>query len=250
MKQFAMKTAEKDSFLRDVTLHTAILKEFGRELGPDSQVLDFGCGSGNLVLAYREAGLKAFGVDVILAEETEFLRLIPKASYRIPFEDNTFDFLFSNSVLEHVRDLPAALTEMKRVLKPRGVSLHLFPPKARPIEPHVFVPWGGLIRNRPWLLLWASLGVRSPYQKGLDIRQVAEKNYNYLHDKTFYRSRQELQTQICAKFQNLVFADSEMIKCSYGGARRLSPFIKILPSLARCYGAFHNRCIFFEKLAA
>jgi ubiquinone/menaquinone biosynthesis C-methylase UbiE len=104
---------------RDAELHRSILKEFGRELNADSLILDFGCGDGQMVRQYRSAGLQAVGVDVTLAEETELLRLIPgDASYRIPFADDTFDFLFSNSVLEHVEDLDSALAEIHRVLKP------------------------------------------------------------------------------------------------------------------------------------
>jgi|GEM_PF-1875569 len=39
---------------------------------------------------------------------------------RLPFADESVDVLISNAVLEHVRDLPAVLAEMNRVLKPGG----------------------------------------------------------------------------------------------------------------------------------
>lgn len=38
----------------------------------------------------------------------------------MPFEDNTFDFLIANHVLEHVNDLETALLEIHRVVKPHG----------------------------------------------------------------------------------------------------------------------------------
>ena len=37
--------------------------------------------------------------------------------FDIPFEDNTFDLVIANSMLYHVRDIDAALSEVKRVLK-------------------------------------------------------------------------------------------------------------------------------------
>lgn len=43
--------------------------------------------------------------------------------HEIPFEENTFDIIFCNHVLEHVNDDFLALREMKRVLKPGGWAI-------------------------------------------------------------------------------------------------------------------------------
>ncbi|MGZ4064841.1 MAG: methyltransferase domain-containing protein, partial [Bacteroidia bacterium] len=40
---------------------------------------------------------------------------------QLPYADASFDVLFCCDVLEHVRDLPAVITEISRVLKPGGV---------------------------------------------------------------------------------------------------------------------------------
>jgi SAM-dependent methyltransferase len=45
----------------------------------------------------------------------------------LPFADASFDFIFSSSVLEHVRDRPAAFAEMRRCLRPGGLMLHIMP---------------------------------------------------------------------------------------------------------------------------
>lgn len=48
---------------------------------------------------------------------------------RLPFEDNTFDIVASHEVFEHIEDVPAAVREIKRVLKPGGITyntVHLF----------------------------------------------------------------------------------------------------------------------------
>jgi hypothetical protein len=116
-----------------------------------------------------------------------------------------------------------------------------------PIEPHVFVPLGGMIRNPPWLFLWAFLGVRNSYQKNLSWVEVARGNHRYLHSRTFYRSKRELQARIRRQFGNVTFADRQMVTHSYGAARRLSPLVKTFPIVASWYGSLHNRCVFFEK---
>ena len=57
-------------------------------------------------------------------------RLRIMSATRMEFPDDSFDFVFSRNVFEHIDDVPAALAEVNRFLKPDGVawiSLHLFP---------------------------------------------------------------------------------------------------------------------------
>jgi SAM-dependent methyltransferase len=237
---------DPQSFMRVVELHRSILSEFDCALTARSRILDFGCGHGGTVHAYRRAGFDAFGADVKVERPAEWLRTIRAVNghYRIPFEDGTFDFLYSTSVLEHVNDLGAALSEMHRVLKPGGAGLHLFPPRGRPIEPHVRVPLGGMVQSRAWLLLWALLGVRNTFQKGLGFSRVARSNYAYLHTQTFYRSKGDLRRRLEEHFRTVVFADRQMIKHSYGRARHLSGLVGLFPPLASWYGSLHQYCVF------
>lgn len=49
---------------------------------------------------------------------------------RLPFDDDVFDLVVSHEVFEHIADVPAAVAEVRRVLKPGGlayVNIHLFP---------------------------------------------------------------------------------------------------------------------------
>ncbi len=46
------------------------------------------------------------------------------------FDDSTFDFVSSMAVFEHISDVPAAVQELNRILKPGGIAVitpHLFP---------------------------------------------------------------------------------------------------------------------------
>jgi SAM-dependent methyltransferase len=45
----------------------------------------------------------------------------------LPFGAAAFDFIFSSSVLEHVRDRDGAMAELRRCLRPDGVMIHLMP---------------------------------------------------------------------------------------------------------------------------
>ena len=135
---------------KDIHLYRAIAGDIGREFAASLVILDFGCGDGQMVRRLRESGFKAYGVDIVLSEQTQTLRLISNDSaYRIPFDERTFDAVISSSVLEHVKNLDEAVAEMYRVLKPGGFCLHFFPPKLRPIEGHIFVPFAGVLQGIP-----------------------------------------------------------------------------------------------------
>lgn len=46
----------------------------------------------------------------------------------LPYEDSTFDLVYSNATFEHIRGVDEALSEMNRVVKPRGKVFISFAP--------------------------------------------------------------------------------------------------------------------------
>ncbi len=49
---------------------------------------------------------------------------------QLSFPDDAFDFIFSSLVFEHIGDVPGAVAEVTRVLRPEGtawINIHLFP---------------------------------------------------------------------------------------------------------------------------
>ncbi|WP_295579698.1 class I SAM-dependent methyltransferase [uncultured Lamprocystis sp.] len=181
-----------------VYLHRLMLAAAGIYLRPGARVLDFGCGSGRAVYDYRDCGFDAYGFDIADYVErrnptdTDFFRFsltgrpahipdyqVNATDYRLDFEDQTFDFVFSNSVFEHVQNHDLALREIARVLKPGGIAIHTFPPRYSLIEPHTFVPLGGAITNPIWYRLWAMLGIRNQFQRGMTVAEVVNANLQY-----------------------------------------------------------------------
>ena len=154
---------------RERDLHLRILQRRGVTPDPAARVLDFGCGSGASVHAYLEAGFDAWGCDIV-APDRRSRRSTPRhrsSPYRLPFGDGEFDLVYSEQVFEHVMNPDQAIRELSRVAsaaRRRPASL----PVA--LSPHrVPCPRAARRTFRPrwWLALWARLGVRNEFQRGL-----------------------------------------------------------------------------------
>lgn len=107
------------------------------DLGPDSSVLEIGCGSGGYASHLAETlGCHIIGLDInepgirSARELAQTRDLGSRARFEqcdvsknLPFEDETFDAAFSNDVLCHIPGRLNLLVEMFRVLKPSGRML-------------------------------------------------------------------------------------------------------------------------------
>jgi SAM-dependent methyltransferase len=77
---------------------------------PEKRILDIGCGRKKLPGAIGLDQLPLPGVDIV-ADLNEAL----------PFDDETFDAVHADQVLEHVPDLVMVVYEAHRILKPGGM---------------------------------------------------------------------------------------------------------------------------------
>ena len=103
-------------------------------LRPGLRVLDFGCGPGSISLGLAKAVApgEMHGIDME-ESQIEIGRAFAKSRGQdnaffhaadvldMPFEDGFFDVAHCHNVLMHVPDTAAALSEVKRVLKPGGL---------------------------------------------------------------------------------------------------------------------------------
>lgn len=238
-----------------VTLNANILAEKGIRLDNDSYILDFGCGSGRHVYEYLENGYRnVFGYDiknyVELRDPADIRRFRFDPDQRIssiPFPDNYFDFVHSTSVFEHVQEQKLAFQEIYRILKPGGLSLHNFPSKWRPIEPHIYVPLGGVFRSYYYFLFWAALGVRNGFQKGLSARETARRNYGYAQTGIKYLRGAELKQILSEVFDLYSYEEIAFLKHSRGRSHILHRPVTLLPFLVHFFRHFHTRVVLLEK---
>jgi SAM-dependent methyltransferase len=80
---------------------------------------------------------KIHGERYITADIESPLAKVKMDIHKIPFDDNTFDAVLCNHVLEHVRDDIHAMREIRRVLRPGGFAI-LQVPFFKPVEQDTF----------------------------------------------------------------------------------------------------------------
>ena len=109
--------------------------------GSGNKVLDIGSGNGKLVISMAEKGNTVIGLDVskiALDKARERLNNYSQElsvdfrlgdARKLPFEDNTFHFITSQDLIEHIseEDFKIHLNEVYRVLKPGGRYLFWTP---------------------------------------------------------------------------------------------------------------------------
>jgi SAM-dependent methyltransferase len=98
---------------------------------PGARVLEIGAGTGQQALEISRLGFRVDAIEIFdPASMYKEARVFPINDYdgkRIPFEDDTFDIVFSSNVLEHVPDLESLNREIARVLRPEGYCIHVMP---------------------------------------------------------------------------------------------------------------------------
>lgn len=115
---------------RSIEIHEVLQSPF-----PEGRGLDLGCGDGHLtkIILDRAGSRSLVGVDIDPQETATatkyetYDRIHTTTADRIPEPDSHFDFVFSNSVLEHIDNVQAVLAEVARVLRTGGLFLFTVP---------------------------------------------------------------------------------------------------------------------------
>lgn len=97
----------------------------------NDKMLEIGCGRGEMLKHFKEFGLEVQGID-LSPEAPNFnkdidIKVGNVEENDLPYDDNTFDVIYSKSVLEHFYYPEKYVKEAYRVLKPGGLILTLVP---------------------------------------------------------------------------------------------------------------------------
>jgi 2-polyprenyl-3-methyl-5-hydroxy-6-metoxy-1,4-benzoquinol methylase len=119
-------------------------------------VLDFGAGSGDLAMHLARMGVEVVGLELdeprirkaLAPEAMAIVRLYP-GDLPLPFAAESFDWIVSTEVLEHLHDPHRFIPEFARVLKPGGKMLITTPDISS-------IPSSFLTGTVPWHLLEAT----------------------------------------------------------------------------------------------
>ena len=102
-----------------------ILKYFS--MNNKIKMLDYGCGPGDMIACAQNIGIDVYGIDlyersVRLANEKGF-NVIRGDYNNMPYDKESFDLIFMQSVLEHIFDPVDSLMTLKNYLKPNGLII-------------------------------------------------------------------------------------------------------------------------------
>jgi SAM-dependent methyltransferase len=236
-----------DDYATYIRMYPPSLKPF-EELMPKERwltgrtVLDLGSGLGQYSALLRDEGAaRVYGLEyqyekALWAHEryaSPALRFVAGSGETLPFEADTFDAIFSNTVFEHIPDVESALLSMARVLKPDGAILlsynfihhrgghHLFP--------YIQFPWAPWVVSEKTLCdYWSdrlaedqAKGRMGFYPKGCRVRSLSEGNEIHLNRLNYEQFEAGIQK---AGLRIRKRVTSEMIG-------RMLPFLLNVPGL-------------------
>jgi ubiquinone/menaquinone biosynthesis C-methylase UbiE len=99
------------------------------DLFAGKDLLEIGSGTGAQLLVLRDVCRSATGIEIAdrWYRSSPLVEIVQYDGRRIPFQNASFDVIFSSNVIEHIRDENTIHAEMHRVLRPGGVCFHIVP---------------------------------------------------------------------------------------------------------------------------
>ncbi len=207
-----------------------------------AKILDFGCGIGNVVKKGIKFGLNIYGADIFYEGSSNVKKKIKKdgllgnvireiKNEKLNFENNYFDFVMSNMVFEHLKDIHTAMREIHRVLKKNRHFLCLFPLMGVLIENHIGIPFAHWFKKKSrfryhYVYTLRCLGF-GRFKGNLSKRQWTLNQLNWIDKFTFYRSKDEI-LHLFSKYFEIRFIEHDLINFIMNSKKILKNFTFML----------------------
>lgn len=182
----------------------AVLKDYiGKEI-KDLKILDIGCGNGEIA-NYFSCQNQVYVCDIEDQRKNKkktIFKLLKKNSATLPFEDNFFDIVISNHVIEHIesKEQKKHITEIKRVLKNQSLLYLATENWFFPIEPHYKVP---LLHYLPKKIFFGILKLFNKFEEEVNLL-----NYEQLKSLTKNFSK-------VTEYTDRIIKDSKKFKVNF-----------------------------------
>ena len=181
----------------------SVPREVRQFLTKESRVLELGCGRGAAVIQLKREGYLAKGYEVERSYPLTSQKLcqeigiewnqvfdIGDSRSELPYENDSFDLVWTDQVLEHVDNLNFFLSEVSRVLRPGGIFWARFPSKFNLVEPHsglLMLSYSLAITLGPKFLEYLPDDLDAIESSGGRSAR-AKATYLYLREKVFFRT--------------------------------------------------------------
>lgn len=150
------------------------------------RILDIGCGPRGS-LEWATMSEKRVGLDPLarkylkLGADKHQMEYSSNPSEKIPFDDEYFDVVSAFNSLDHVSNVDKSISEIKRVVKPKGLFLLLVEVNHEPTncEPHKLAP--DIVEKFKPEFQCLDLKIFQPAQKGLYDSITAGREYSNPH---------------------------------------------------------------------
>lgn len=179
--------AGKSGKLSERLFHKARVKSVINAIEYKGKILDVGCGTGSILLNLPWE-CKITGIDLspyaikkardYCSEQYRSAVFLVGDGNALPFKDNLFDTVLLIDVLEHTENPKQIVSEIKRVLKPRGKVVVTVPNERHPVVKFEFLR--KLFSNRP------------------DIHEHLDEPYNINKLKAVFEGFELLESKTCA----------------------------------------------------
>ena len=206
--------------------------------GEQTRVLDYGCGAGQIVAELRRRGIDSYGCDIFY-EASDYAAAVDRSLFGtaikpmeggiIPFENASFDLIVNNQVMEHVEDLDVVLAEIKRVLKPGGIVINLFPHKGVWREGHCGVPFLHWFPKGSRARVYYAAALRSLgagyHKRDVGIVRWSEDTCAWLDKWTHYRTRKEIHTTYNHYFCDIRHIEDDWLQARLGQHKTVATWL-------------------------